>query len=417
MKFYLETYGCTANKSDESIMLGLLEEANYERVDQVDTADIIILLTCTVIGTTEQRMLSRLRRLRKVDARIIVGGCMPAVQPDLIKSVVPRAELLTPQHSRHIVDLIEKQEIPEENEFKTRLPRRLKGVVAPIGIAEGCSFACAYCITSHARGRLISYPIEEIAQDVCQAVNQGCKEIQLTAQDTASYGLDTKDSLDGLLQQVCEINKDFRIRVGMMNPNTALRRLTPLIEAFASDKIYKFLHLPVQSGDDTILNLMNRKYDVDDFRAIVRAFREQYPEITLSTDVIVGFPSETEEQFDSTIQLLQKVHPDIVNITRFSPRPHTKGKTMDGRVPTLISKQRSRRLTRITHKLSREKNQWLIGETRRVLLTKRNPDGTVMGRTQEYKPVVLAENGITPGVFVSAEITDAADTYVLGKLI
>ena len=158
--------------------------------------------------------------------------------------------------------------------------------------------------------------MDEITQDVCSAVKQGCKEIQLTAQDTSSYGLDFESNLGELLPNVSQIKGEYRIRVGMMNPYTVLKNIDSIIEGFDDSKIYKFLHIPVQSGDDDILKKMNRKYTVEDFLEIIKKFREKYPDITISTDVIVGFPTETKQQFQHTIDLLKTIKPDITNITR-----------------------------------------------------------------------------------------------------
>ena len=253
MKIYLEVYGCTANKSDASLVKGLLKEGNNEIVDKIDNANVIILLTCTVIGTTEQRMLSRLRAFRKTGKKIIVTGCMASAQTDLIRSIVPNAQILSPQYIYHILDVLYDKKISFRIRNKTLLSKDYEDLTAPISIAEGCMFSCSYCITSIARGRLRSYPIDEIVQDVCLSIRQGCKEIQLTAQDTGSYGLDSDHNLGKLLSSVCKVKGEYRIRVGMMNPYTILKNFDSILQAFDDTKIYKFLHIPVQSGDNDIL--------------------------------------------------------------------------------------------------------------------------------------------------------------------
>ncbi|MEA2055960.1 MAG: tRNA (N(6)-L-threonylcarbamoyladenosine(37)-C(2))-methylthiotransferase [Candidatus Thermoplasmatota archaeon] len=413
---YLESYGCTANKADASLILGILKGENYKIVEKIEDADVLIILTCTVIGTTEQRMLSRIRKLKKTGKKIIVAGCMASVQQELIKSIVPNAALLPPQNVHQIVDILEQEKVEFYQEYKTRFLKYYENVVAPIAISEGCCFACSYCITSIARGKLRSFPIDEIKDDLKSALDQGCKEIQLTSQDTGSFGLDTGHNLGELLSKVCKIEKEFKIRVGMMNPYTAKMNLDMVIDAYKNNHIYKFLHLPVQSGDNTILGKMNRKYVVDDFLQIVKKFRRVFPYMTLSTDAIVGFPAETNEQFQHTADILEQVKPDITNITRFSARPYTKAKSMVGRLKTEIAKERSRKLTEICSKISENRNKEHIGKNYNALITEKGKNNTFIGRAENYKSVVLKEN-VKIGDFVPVEIIDSAQTYLIGRLI
>ena len=414
MKIYLEVYGCTANKSDASIIRGVLKEDHHELVADLSEADVIILLTCTVIDTTEQRMLSRLREFNKTGKKIVVAGCMAAVQPDLVKSIIPGAKLLSPRYSHHILDvLFDKKTLFED---KMLVSKYFDDVIAPISIAEGCMFSCSYCITSPARGELTSYPVDEIVQDVCSALKQGCREIQLTAQDTASYGMDINSNLGLLLSDICKVDGEYKIRVGMMNPYTALKSLDPILQSFDDSKIYKFLHLPVQSGDDDVLKKMGRKYNVDDFLEIIKKFRGRYPESTISTDVIVGFPTETEQQFQHTIDLLNKVKPDVINITKYSARPFTKAKNMEGRIKTEIVKERSKLLTKICGAISLENNLEHIGKKYTVLVTEQGKNNTFVGRAENYKPVVVEEK-VAIGDFLPVEVVEAGSTYLVGKLI
>jgi len=416
MKVYIEVYGCTANKSDASLVKGILKENDYEIIEKIDDADFIIILTCTVIDTTEQRMLSRLKVFEKIGKKIIVAGCMASVQSDIVKSIVPDALLLPPQYSHHIVELLngEKPVFIEKN--KTLFSKYYEDVVAPVSIAEGCMFSCSYCITSLARGKLRSFPIDEIKKDICSAINKGCREIQLTAQDTSSYGLGTGYDLGDLLRCVSTIKGEYMVRVGMMNPFTCLKNIDSIIKGFENPKIYRFLHLPVQSGDNDILKKMNRKYTVDDFLKMIKRFRDKYPYITISTDAIVGFPTETDEQFQHTIDLLKTVKSDITNITRYSARPYTKSKTMKGRVRTDIVKKRSKILTDVCSKISENNNLKHIGKKHTILITEEGKNGTFVGRSENYKPVVIKEK-IGIGEFVPIKVTEAASTYLVGSII
>jgi len=416
MRAYLEVYGCTANKADASLVKGVLKENNHEIVNKIKNADFIIIHTCTVINTTEQRMLSRLRLFKKTNKKIIVGGCMASVQSDLIKSILPKAILLPPQYSHHVLDVLDNKKISFTQKNKTQFSKYFEDIFAPISIAEGCMLSCSYCITSLARGRLKSYPINEITENICSAVKKGCKEIQLTAQDTSSYGLDSGHDLGELLRNISNIKGDFKIRVGMMNPYTCLKNIDSIIKGYNGSKIYKFLHLPVQSGDNDILKKMNRKYNVDDFIDIINKFKDKYKDITISTDIIVGFPTETDEQFQHSIDLIKKVKPDITNITRYSARPYTKAKIMKGRINTEIVKERSRKLSKICSKISKENNLKYVGKRYSVLITEKGKKNTFVGRNKNYKPVVL-KNKTEIGRVLQVEIIDSESTFLLGSII
>ena len=416
MRFYIETYGCTANRSDESVVKGILLSRGFELVYDPRVADVSIILTCTVIGTTEQRMLNRIRNLYRVSKDLIVSGCMASVQADLVKRVAPNVKILPPNKIDQIVDIIEGKEVVSKEVSKTSLPRCFDDIRAPISISEGCMFSCSYCITSKARGRLVSYPIEEVVEVVRKAVKNDVKEIQLTSQDLASYVLDKNLSLYDLVREISSIEGNFMIRLGMMNPLNVKKRLDEILSLYSFDKVYRFLHLPVQSGDNEILKRMNRGYTSEDFKKIVYRFRSEYPDITLSTDIIVGFPGEDEKSFQKTVDLIKEIEPDVVNITRFSPRPFTKAKYMDGKVPTDVAKERFRYLTKICGKISRMRNEREIGKIQRALVVERGKNNTFVARTLNYKPVILEEE-VSLGSFVDVKITSAQSTHLVGKLI
>ncbi len=416
MKFYIKTYGCTANKADESLIKGIILEKKHSIVDNIENSDIIIVLTCTVINTTEQKILSKLKKYKKLGKKIIVAGCMASVQSNKIKEILPDAKLLPPQYSHHIFDLIENNKIHFKEKDKTIFPKKYNSVFAPISISEGCMFSCSYCITTIARGKLRSFPIDEIKKEVCFAVKNNCKEIQITSQDTSSYGLDRKKNLGDLLLKISKVEGDYRIRVGMMNPHTCKKNFELIQSGFNNSKIFKFIHLPVQSGDDLILKKMNRKYFVNDFFEITEKFKKKFPDMTLATDIIVGFPTEDKDQFKKTTELIKKIKPDITNITRFSARPKTLAKKMEGRIDTEIVKERSKKLTQICKKISYEKNKDKLGKTYNVLITEKGKNNTFVSRNDNYKPVVLKEN-VEIGQFYKVKITNYAPTYLVGSII
>lgn len=416
MKIYIEVYGCTANKADATLIKGVLKKKKFEIVKSFNESDLIIVLTCTVIDTTEQRMISRLKKLKQTGKKIIVSGCMASIQQEKIKKILTNAKFLPPKYSYNIVDLINRKNNDFIYKNKTSFPKYYDDIFAPIAISEGCLFDCSYCITSFARGKLISFPDNEIIEDIKNAIKNNCREIQITSQDTSSYGLDINTNLGVLLNKIKLINGDFKIRVGMMNPFTCKKNLDSIISGYKDKKIYKFLHLPVQSGDDQILKKMNRKYNVNDFINIVEKFRSLYQDISIATDVIVGFPTETDEQFQNTIDLLKTVKPDIINITRFSARPFTKAKSMKGRLRTEDVKDRSKILTNICQNISLENNKKLVENKYKILITEKGKNNTFVGRNNNYKPVVLdQEIDISTNVYV--KIIDAESNYLVGSII
>ncbi|MFH1100839.1 MAG: tRNA (N(6)-L-threonylcarbamoyladenosine(37)-C(2))-methylthiotransferase [Methanobacteriota archaeon] len=416
MRIYLETYGCTANKSDESIIKGILTKEHHTIVTDSTQADIFILLTCTVIDTTEQRMLSRLKTFQKTNKPIIVTGCMIPLQQKTITTLIPNARVLPPHYIHHINEILQQKEPEFIQRNKTMLPKQFTGTIAPIAIAEGCLQNCSYCITQFTRGTLHSYPREEILSDIKNAQHQGCKEIQLTAQDTASYGLDTGDNLGNLIKDVTGLPGEFRVRIGMMNPYTLKKNLDTILPVYNAPKLYAFLHLPIQSGDDDILQKMNRKYTVNEYLTLVDQFRRNHLTLTLATDIIIGFPTENDTQFNNTITLIKNIQPDITNITRYSARPFTTAKTMKGRIPTEIVKQRSTQITHLCRTISTRKNKEHIGKHYTILITEHGKKNTMMGRAENYKPVIINEQ-LPLGTLAPVEITSSAPTHLFGKLI
>jgi len=416
MKFYIETYGCTANKADESIIKGVIKtNKNHHIVKNIKDADVLIIITCTVIDTTEQRMLSRIKILKKTGKKIVVAGCMASIQKETVKKILPRAIFLPPQHSHQILDVIKRENINFKTINKTNTPKLFEKKIAHISISEGCMFNCSYCITCLARGKLKSYPLKEIKKDVKFAVDNNCFEIQITSQDTSSYGFDIGSSLGLLLKNITNIDGIYRIRVGMMNPYTCLLNLNQIINGYNNHKIYKFLHLPVQSGDEDIINKMERKYKVNDFKKIIDEFRKKYPEISISTDVIVAFPTETDEQFDKTIELIKEIKPDITNITRYSARPDTKAKMMKGRIKTEVAKNRSKTITKICKNISKEKNEECIDKEYEVLITDKRKN-EYFGRNNNYKPVII-KGKADIGKVLNVKIIDANYTRLVGSII
>lgn len=423
MMVHIETYGCTRNKADAEIMEALLLKAGYEIAD-LDSAEYVVVNTCAVKDPTEKHMSRRIKELIDSGKKVIVTGCLPHVNPNAIDERV--SAILGVKSIDRIVEAIQLAERGERlisvegwNERaidKLELPRVWKGGVAfVVPISEGCLNACTYCATRFARGVLKSYKPELIVKWVKEAISKGYKEIQLSSEDTGCYGFDIGTNLAKLLDEITAIEGDFRIRVGMMNPNNAIKILDELVEVYKDEKIYKFLHLPVQSGDNEILRKMGRTYTVEEFEEIVKEFRKHIKDLNLNTDIIVGFPGESEEAFQNTVELIERVRPDKINVSRFSPRPGTLAAKMKEQIVGWKVKERSRYLHRLRLAISYEINKRYVGREVEVLTHSAGEKGGIEGRTMNYKDIILPDAPI--GEFVRVKVTKATSTYLMGEVV
>ncbi len=412
---YLEAYGCTQNYGEARLMQQAIVSRGHAIAPTPAEADASVIVTCTVIETTERKMLRRMRALAAEGKPLVVAGCMAAAQRDLVRRAVPEAKLLPPRKWPQIVELLGAGTVCAERAADTEAGESAwRDAIVPI--AQGCAGRCTYCITRVARGRVLSYAVEDLVSRIEGYVAAGIRDIKLTGQDTAAYGMDAGRTLADLLDAVAGIPGDFRVRVGMMDPLTAAPILDGLVRAYRSPKVYKFLHLPVQSGDDGILAAMRREYTVAEFERIVSAFRRAIPDVSVSTDIIVGFPGETEDAFGRTMDLVRRVRPDSVNVTRFSVRPGTPAASMPGQIVGWRVKERSRRLTRLRMAISREIHESHVGREVPVLTTEPGKVGTTLARTDAYRQVVLpSEEPI--GEFGIARIFAGREADLIGELI
>lgn len=401
MKIYTESYGCTLNKAETINIAEAIKKNGYEQTLDPAEADVILIGTCIVIQHTENHMLKRIEELKKYNKKLVISGCLPALKKDMFTNFIT----ITPKDLNIHLKLLN-MDLDLSTFSKTDEP-------VAIPIAQGCLGKCTYCITKLARGYLKSYPEKEILRKVEMAVSLNHKEIRITAQDTAAYGKDVGTSLPELLKKTVQIDGEYRIRVGMMEPKETLTILDPLLEIYENKKIFKFMHLPVQSGDDAILNNMRREYSVSDFYKIVSKIKERFSHLTFSTDVIVGYPTETEESFENTVKLVQNISPDILNITRFSPRPMTVAYDLKPILQRKV-KEWSRILTKIHLKISEENNQKLIGTVHKALVTECGKR-YFLARSEGYRPIILKDVKINK--FYNVEIIDAKNVYLIGKVI
>lgn len=427
---YARNYGCTANTYDFEIILAYLLGEGYRVVEDLASADIFLLNTCAVKGATENKILSFLHSLRETGKPIIIAGCLPKINLSAIRRVIPDyAALLDPYSVASIplaLDRVRRGErgcvfFRQRPEVKARLPRvRVNRLVEIAAIADGCTGACSFCCVRFARGKLFSFPKELILKNVENAAREGVKEVWVTGQDTGAYGLDIGTNLAELLEEMCEIEGRFMIRVGMMNPNHLLKLLPRLLQVYENEKIFKFLHVPVQSGDDEVLRRMRRPYSADVFRRVVSAFRERFPDLTLATDIICGFPSETEEAFERTLELVEETEPDVVNISQFSPRPGTEAARMKELfLHTSVVKERSRKATELAKKMALKRNFRWVGRTGEILIDEVGRFNTYVGRNFAYKPTVVDASalGDALGTFIRVRFVDACVTHLKAEVL
>jgi len=270
----------------------------------------------------------------------------------------------------------------------------------------------------YVKGKLFSYDMDDIGFEALKCLQDGCKELWVTSQDNAAYMLEKSEvsKLPELVDNITSIDKKFFVRIGMMNPMHLLDVLEPMIEVYKNDKLFKFLHIPVQSGNDEILKLMKRKYTVDDFKRIVREFRKNIPNFTLSTDIICGFPTETEEQFNDSLNLIKEIKPDVLNISRFQARPGTEAFKMEGQIEGGVTKNRSRLLTDIFTNISRMSNEKWINWEGSILIDEKGKHDTWVGRNFAYKPVIV-RGDVKLGDKVKVKIKNITPYDLRGEII
>lgn len=431
MKVHVATYGCSANQSSSEIMMAAIRNMGHELVEEAD-AEVVVCNTCTVKAATEQKILHQIHKLGQQGVEVVVAGCMPQVQLDTILQRNPDAHILGVNSIGHIGDMLHTigqmrtGDMPDDRlqtmddlptGFLNMARQRFNPNIHICQISQGCNYHCAYCIVTIARGKLRSFDADSIVADIRSAVEEGCGEIWLTSQDNAQYGTDGDVRLPELLEKIVSIPGDYKVRVGMMNPFSVRPILDNLLDVFESDKIYKIVHLPIQSASDTVLDRMDRYHSISEVNHIIDRFRQRYHDLTLFTDVIVAFPGETDEDFKQTLKWVEQYQPDKVNISRYTPRPLTKAREYRN-IDSRIVGQRSGELHRLCDAIKLENKKTMIGWKGRVFVSKNASVRGVMARTDSYRPVVIPQSeGLCPGQHCMVEITDTTPGYFLGKVI
>ncbi|MDR2856082.1 MAG: tRNA (N(6)-L-threonylcarbamoyladenosine(37)-C(2))-methylthiotransferase [Methanomicrobiales archaeon] len=416
-RIYIHTAGCTYNHGDSHKLQDILRAHHISTVDSLSEATAVIVNTCTVIAKTEREMLRIFREVTKQEKALYITGCMPVVQREEILEIVTPIFITSDEiHALHtqVTHRCGVAHRPFQN-----------NAIAIVQIASGCLGTCQYCLTRFARGPLVSVPVHQICSEISFAISNGAVEIQLTAQDMSAYGMDRTghSQLAELLHAITEIAGDFRIRVGMMNPRTLHPVAKEVAAAFSHKKIFSFAHIPIQAATDHLLAAMDRGYTVSTFLDTIHLFEQTVPDLLIGTDIIVGFPGETENDIDALLSLLQTIKPYRLNVTRYSPRKGTPAYQLYD-MPDRFKKERSRRIISTFHKIRSECNKHLIQKEFEVYITEKKEKGGVMARTDSYHAIVIQSDErqqeiihtLSCGDHAIVKITDERVHYLVGNL-
>jgi len=419
-KIWVEAYGCSASFADSEMISGLILNGGHTLAKNISDSDLNLIVTCSVKDATANKMVNRIKRLKSKP--LIIAGCLPKAEKSTVEKFGPHASLLGPNSIGKTLDVInstlngkKRIELEDSDMVKVGLPKvRLNPVVGIVEIASGCMSECTFCQTKLSKGDLRSYRIGDIVRQVKYDIDNGCKEVWLSSTDNGCYGFDIGTDLSRLISAVGEIERDFMIRVGMMNPMYMPRIRDGLLRSFENTRVFKFLHIPVQSGSNRVLKEMKRGHTSQVFRDANDKFRKKFGRFTISTDIIVGFPSENNENFEETVDLIKETRPDVINLSRYSARPGTNAAKMT-QLNVSEVKRRSKVVYELAKNIINERNVEWIGWRGEVLFDE-SSDGVIKGRNFAYKPVVVDED-VKLGQKIKVEIIKATPYGLYGKTL
>ncbi len=391
-------------------MMYLATSRGYNITTHINEANIIIVNTCTVRKDTDEKIIDRILKLRKhfTNAKIIVTGCLVSAQPYVITKILDGSNysLLSTHMVTEVIDAIRKN--TKRIKFhKNKIFYVHKNVIAIIPVADGCTGVCSFCITRIARPFLNSYPMEYIVRKAREAIKHGAREIQLTSQDLGAYGLDKYGDymLPELVNSLLDVSGDYMIRLGMMNPEHLLNIIDDVVRILKDPRVYKFIHIPLQSGSNNLLKIMNRRYTVEDFIYLVRYIRKKIEDIMIATDIIIGHPGENDDDFQETINVLKELEIERVHLAQYTPRPRTLAYALP-QVKPHIRKRRLKSVLKLIEEIGLKAHKKYVGKRVKVLTTEIGSHRTIVARTQSYYPVIINAK-IPLGRWIYVNINDA----------
>ncbi|MFA8342180.1 MAG: tRNA (N6-isopentenyl adenosine(37)-C2)-methylthiotransferase MiaB [Rhodothermaceae bacterium] len=429
---YIETYGCQMNLADTEIVKGVLHNNGYGSTENIDEADVILMNTCSVRDNAEQRIFGRLGNFKKLKAsetKKVIGilGCMAERLKDkLINDEKVVDVVVGPDEYRKLPGLIDEAfhgnkgigvKLSKTETYDDIPPYREEGLAAWIPIMRGCDNFCTYCIVPFTRGRERSRSFEHILNEVKDLSERGFKEISFLGQNVNSYNIEGKDFAD-LMDACAKVDRRIRLRFATSHPKDLSDKLLDVIAA--NSNICNYIHLPVQSGSTRVLEAMKRTYTIEHYLGLVERARKKIPDVSFTTDVIAGFPTETEEEHQMTLDVFAKVRYDGAFMFKYSPREGTRAYKMEDDVPEDIKKRRLNEIIDLQQRISNEINQALIGSEAVVLVEghSRKSDQQLSGRSDTNKVIVMdAVEGVGKGDYVKVKITSATSATLFGEFI
>jgi len=437
MKYFIKTYGCQMNVHESEKLAGMLVSLGYSETTKMEEADVIVFNTCCIRDGAEQKVygnISMTKNLKKKNPNLIVAicGCMTQAsgRAETLKKKYPYVNIVFGTHNLHefkkyleeykssnknVYCIWDKEQgINEEVEMY-----RTSGNNAWVNIMYGCNNFCTYCIVPYVRGRERSKPMQDIINEVTMLANEGYKYITLLGQNVNSYGNDLEDpnvTFANLLKELCKIDGDFKIKFMTSHPKDLNDEV---IEAIAqNDKLAKVIHLPVQSGSNPILKAMNRRYTIEHYLGLIDKIRSKIKNCYISTDIIVGFPGETEEDFNNTYNLVEKVKYDGVFAFMYSKRSGTVAEKMENQIPDEIKNERVNKLLKLSKQITKDNNYKLVGEKFNVIVVKELKNNTYIAETDSGKSLeIITEKKLLPNTFVDVLIENFSNNKLHAKLI
>ena len=426
-KIFVKTFGCSHNASDSEYMIGILSKEGYEIVDNLEDSDLTIINSCTVKSPSQAAFLNTVIKSKEYNKHVVVGGCVPQAERNLkglencsivgVSQIDKIDYIVKNTFEGNTVRLLENKSLPS-----LLLPKiRRNKYIEIIPISQGCLGSCTYCKTKQARGKLISYPIEQIVKACKRAWENNAKELWITSEDTGVYGRDIGTNLPNLMVEILKyVPKDVMIRIGMANPPYILENVNQMIKVLNHPNVYSFIHIPVQSGSNPVLDKMLREYTIEEFNYLCDKFIEGVPNITIATDIICGFPTETRENFQETLNMVEKYKFPVINISQFYPRPGTvaaKWKKID----TKEVHYRSKALAELFGSYSNYKH--LLNTTQRVWVhdtneeEKNKEENMMVAHNKSYVKILIPKDEKLYGKELIVKIKETYKWHCVGEII